>query len=455
MKKIIFLLVVCAVALVGAFAQTSSPQLEQLQRDLREQQRIRDLSNSKASSLERDIRNLTVQEKTLNARVKALNLRLTKLEAERAATQEQLAKTEDKSQSLSLEIQMLEAKIAYGKQQLSKLLTTLDRERTSRYVRLMVRAANVFELAVKAKDLDLIQDVNLNVIDELNINSALLSSKNTEYQAVIVKLNEYQRLLESKTAEITQNRSKLNASIAGLQKTRAGRQALQLQAVRSAQTASANASSLFSNLVSERNRLAEIRRQRAIEAARLREEAAQRQREEAMRIARIRDQQARAKAAALEAKREARVQAQIARVEPIRLPSSPAPGNRLPSNVNGFIFPMPGGGIVSDFGLDGNDYMAIQGASGASVIAAADGTVVGVETIGANYGYYVLIAHTEDLDSLVTVYGNLQYPNVGPGQDVRRGQIIGNVGGGALFPSNELHFHVARNRVYVNPRPYL
>jgi murein DD-endopeptidase MepM/ murein hydrolase activator NlpD len=80
---------------------------------------------------------------------------------------------------------------------------------------------------------------------------------------------------------------------------------------------------------------------------------------------------------------------------------------------------------------------------------------VGVETIGSNYGYYVLIAHTNDLDSLVTIYGNLQYPNVAAGQDVRRGQIIGNVGGGALFSDNELHFHVVRNRVYVNPRPYL
>ncbi len=449
MKKMFLLFVLALLAVVGAVAQTSSPQLEQLQRDLREQQRIRDLSNSKASSLERDIRNLTVQEKTLNARVKALNLRLTKLEAERAVTQEQLAKTEDISQSLSLEIQMLEAKIAYGKQQLSKLLTTLDRERSSRYVRLMVRAANVFELAVKAKDLDLIQDVNLNVIDELNVNSALLSSKNTEYQTVIAKLNQYQRLLDGKTAEITLNRSKLNTSIAGLQKTRAGRQALQLQAVRSAQTASASASSLFSNLVSERNRLAEIRRQRAIEAARLREEAAQRKREEDARIARIRDQQARAKAAALEAKRETRVQAQIRAAEPIALPN-----NFVSSRSAGFLFPMPGGRIESEFGADANEYMAIQGAPGGTVISVADGIVLKAETIGANYGYVVIIAHSYDA-SLWTVYANLQYPNVGLDQNIRAGQVIGNVGGGALFLSNELHFSVFRNGTSVNPRPYL
>ncbi len=445
MKKLILPMLLSVLALFGALAQTSSPQLEQLQRDLREQQRIRNLQTSKANSLARDVQNLSAQERALNARVKTLNLRLSQLESERASTQAQLAKTEDKSQSLSLEIKMLEEKISYGKAQLSKLISTLDRERSRRYVRLMVRAENAFDLAVKSKDLDLIQDVNLNVIDELNTNSALLSSKNLEYLGVIAKLNQYQRILERKKIEITQNRTKLSASIIDLQKTRAGRKALQLQAVQGAQAASASASSIYLNLVSERQRLTEIRRQRALEAQRLRQAAAQRQREENARIARIRDQKARERAAKLEQQRQARVEVQIARVEPIALPSS----------VSSFIFPMPGGNISADFGTDGNDYLTIQGAAGGVVTAAADGTVSRVTSIGANYGYFVVIAHTSDLTSLITYYGNLQYPIVEVGQNIRAGQVIGNVGGGALFADNELHFYVARNGNNVNPRPYL
>ncbi len=445
MKKIVLPIFLSLLALVGALAQTSSPQLEQLQRDLREQQRIRNLQSSRANSLARDVADLTTQERALNARVKALNLRLTKLESERASTQVQLAKTEDKSQSLSLEIQMLEEKISYGKAQLSKLISTLDRERSRRYVRLMVRAENAFDLAVKAKDLDVIQDVNLNVIDELNTNSALLSSKNVEYLGVIAKLNQYQRMLERKKIEITQNRTKLNASIIDLQKTRAGRKALQLQALQGAQAASASASSIYFNMVSERQRLTEIRRQRALEAQRLREAAAQRQREENARIARIRDQKARERAAALEEQRQARVEVQIARVEPIA----------LPSNVSSFIFPMPGGNIAADFGSEGNDYLTIRGAAGGAVTSAADGTVSRVTSIGANYGYFVVIAHTSDLTSLITYYGNLQYPIVEVGQNIRAGQVIGNVGGGALFANDELHFYVARNGNNVDPRPYL
>ena len=432
------------VLMVAVFAQTSSPQLEQLQRDLRQQQQIRNLSNAKASSLAQDIKQLSVREVQLNALVKGLNLRLAKLERERALTQGQLTKTEDRSQNLQLEIAMLEAKIAYGKEQLQNLISTLDRERSNRYVRLMVRAENAFDLAVKARDLDTIQDVNLNVIDELNINSALLGGKNREFVAVIAKLNQYQRTLERKKIEITQNRRQLNVNIADLRKTRVGRQALQLQAIQSAQAASASAAGIYSSLVSERNRLTEIRRQRALEAQRLRAEAARRKLEEAARIARIRDQRAREAAAALEQQRQNQVQAQITRIEPIALPST----------VGRFSFPMPGAFIAADYGADGNDYLTIRGASGGSVVAVADGAVMKVETIGANYGYYVLIAHTDNL-SLVSMYGNLQYPNVVVGQNIRAGQVIGNVGGGALFADNELHFHVVRNGANVNPRPYL
>jgi septal ring factor EnvC (AmiA/AmiB activator) len=320
MKKA--LAVLFALLCVVAAAQSTSPQLEQLTRDLREQQRVRDLSNARAGSLENSIKGLNARERGLNAQITALNSRLAKLERERASTQKQLTQTEDKSQSLSLEIKLLEAKIAYGKEQLSILIKTLDKDRSKRYVRLMVRADNAFDLAVKARDLDAIQDVNLNVIDELNTNVALLSSKNREYLGVIAKLNQYQRLLETKKTQISRNKQQLGATIADLKQTRAGQQALQLQAIRSAQAASASASSIYSSLISEKNRLAEIRRQRAIEAERKRREEARRKAEEAARIARIRDQRARERAAALERQRQAEAAARIARATPIQLPNN-------------------------------------------------------------------------------------------------------------------------------------
>jgi murein DD-endopeptidase MepM/ murein hydrolase activator NlpD len=428
----------------GATAQTTSQKLEQLQRDLRTQQTIRDRQNQKAGSLERELRDLNTQEKTLLGRVKALNLRLTKLQDERAFVQGQLDKNTKRSEQLQLEIKTLTARIAYGKKQLQRLLVALDRERSNRYIKLMARAENAFDLSVKSRDLDTIQDVNLDVIDDLRNNAAQLTQKNLEYRSVIAKLNEYQRKLEAKKEAITKNRADLNANIAQLRRTQRGKQALQYEALQASRTASAKASVIFAGVVQERGRLAEIRRQRALEAARRAEAERQRQIAEARRLAAIRDANERSRQQSLETQRQQQAVRDIRNIAPIALPSS----------VGRFQFPMPGGRISANFGFDGNDYMTITGSPGAAVIAAADGIVIGVQSIGANYGYSIVIAHTDD-GTVTTLYGNLQFPSIGYGQNIRAGQTLGYVGGGDLFPNDELHFYVARGTIYIDPRPYL
>jgi murein DD-endopeptidase MepM/ murein hydrolase activator NlpD len=428
----------------GATAQTTSKKLEQLQRDLRVQQNIRSAQNARASRLERDLRDLNTQEKTLLGRVKALNERLSKLQDERAFVQGQLDKTTKRSEQLQLEIKTLELRIAYGKKQLQRLLVALDRERSNRYVKLMARAENAFDLSVKSRDLDAIQDVNLDVIDDLRINAAQLVEKNLEYRAVIAKLNEYQRNLEAKKEAITQNRANLNANITRLRRTQRGKQALQYEALQASRAASAKASVIFGGVVQERNRLAEIRRQRALEAKRRAEAERQRQIAEARRLAAIRDANERSRQQELETERQQRAVRDIRNIAPIA----------LPINVDRLQFPMPGGRISANFGFDGNDYMTITGSPGAAIIAAADGIVTGVQSIGANYGYSIVIAHTDN-GSVSTVYGNLQFPSIGYGQNIRAGQTLGYVGGGDLFPNDELHFYVARGTIYIDPRPYL
>ena len=77
MKRIATLIAILSIALVTAFAQTSSKQLEQLQRDLKAAQAARDAQASKADGLQGELRNLGAQENTLIGQVKALNERLT------------------------------------------------------------------------------------------------------------------------------------------------------------------------------------------------------------------------------------------------------------------------------------------------------------------------------------------------------------------------------------------
>ncbi len=443
MKRFITVFVVVCLAVMAASAQTTSKQLEQLQRDLQAAQAARDAQAARANSLEGQIQNLSAQEKTQVGQVTALNGRLTKLETERDFVSMQLEKTQKKSDTLELEIKTLTAKIDYQKIQVSRLIVSLDREKSNRYVKLMARAENAFDLAVKTRDLDTIQDVNLSVITDLKTNVTQLNAKNTEYVSVIAKLNEYQRKLELKKVAITQNRQQLNGSITRLRATQKGRQALLYQAVRAQQVASVQAGNVFAQIIQERKRLAEIRRQRA-EAARLRRLAeAKRKREEEARIAAIRNQRERDRQQQLESQRQTQVRTEIDN-------SIPPP---LPASVGRLQFPISGGQIAADFGIEG-DWMTITAPQdGAPVLSAAAGEVAIVQLLGANYGYSVIITHT-DLGTVQTYYGNLQFPNVRSGQYVKSGQVIGYLGGGTLLPANELQFKVARNGTSVNPRGY-
>jgi septal ring factor EnvC (AmiA/AmiB activator) len=437
------MLLILGIALASVNAQTTSKQLEQLQRDLKAAQAARDAQSARANSLEVEIRNLGARENSLAGQVKALNARLTKLEGEREFVQGQLGNTQRKSQALQLDIKELSAKIDYQKIQVGRLIVSLDRERSNRYVKLMARAENAFDLAVKTRDLDTIQGVNLDVIAELKDNVAQLSAKNLEYVGVIAKLNEYQRKLEAKRVDITKNRTQLNTSIAQLRETQQGRRVLLLQAVRAQQAASVQAGNIFQNILQERQRLAVIREQRRQEALRrAREEAARRKAREAE-IARVRDIQERERQQQLENERQSQANTAIASIRPVPLPAS----------VGRLQFPIPGGQIVGDFGTDG-DWMTIRAPrDGAPVLAAADGEIAQIQLLGANYGYSVIILHT-DSGSVMTGYGNLQYPVIGAGSAVKAGQIIGYTGGGTLFGLDQLNFSVARDGITVNPRGY-
>lgn len=445
MKRFVAVIAVVGMALLTVFtqAQTSSKQLEQLQRDLRIAQAARNAQTVRANSLEGELRSLSARESALNAQVKTLNSRLTKLETEEAFTQAQLDKTQQKSAALQLEIALLTAKIDYQKIQVARLIVSLDREKSNRYVRLLARADNAFDLAVQTRDLETIQGVNLSAITELKSDVATLSAKNLEYVGVIAKLNGYQRSLDAKKQAITKNRQALAVGIAGLRQTQLGRKALLLQAVRARQVASAQAGNIFASLEVEKARLAELRRRAAEEARRRRIEEAKRRAAEEARIAAIRDAEARERQQRLESQRQVRENTAIASVQPIALPGS----------VGQLRFPVSGGRITADFGAEG-DWMVITAPQdGAPVYAAADGTILTSQLVAANYGWTVVIAHTQSFDVLTT-YANLQAPGLEFGQSIRAGQIIGYTGGGTLLPSNELHFQVVRNRVPVNPRGY-
>lgn len=115
---------------------------------------------------------------------------------------------------------------------------------------------------------------------------------------------------------------------------------------------------------------------------------------------------------------------------------------------------------TSDFGNRLNPYskqwrhhdgVDIAAPGGTPIRAAADGTVTRAGWNGG-YGNYTCLEHAGGLS---TCYAHQSQILVKPGQQVRRGEVIGKVGSTGNSTGDHLHFEVRRNGTAVDPTPYL
>ena len=93
----------------------------------------------------------------------------------------------------------------------------------------------------------------------------------------------------------------------------------------------------------------------------------------------------------------------------------------------------------------------ISAAPGKAVHATADGVVVRAGNLG-ELGNAVVISHGF---GLTTRYGHLSRVGVRPGQRVRRGDVIGNVGNTGRSTGYHLHYEVHKDGEPVNPLGYI
>lgn len=103
------------------------------------------------------------------------------------------------------------------------------------------------------------------------------------------------------------------------------------------------------------------------------------------------------------------------------------------------------GGSSMHSGLD------IANSPGTDIVAPADGVVV-LASENGEYGNCVVIDHGRDTK---TLYGHLQRYIVKVGQNVKRGEQIGNMGTTGRSTGTHLHYEVRINNVPVNPRRYI
>lgn len=87
---------------------------------------------------------------------------------------------------------------------------------------------------------------------------------------------------------------------------------------------------------------------------------------------------------------------------------------------------------------------------GTPIYATADGTVGRAQRLGG-YGNYVEIEHG---NAIQTRYGHMSSYIVTPGQQVKKGQVVGYVGSTGRSTGNHLHYEVRIEGAPVNPMPF-
>ena len=88
---------------------------------------------------------------------------------------------------------------------------------------------------------------------------------------------------------------------------------------------------------------------------------------------------------------------------------------------------------------------------GTDIYATGDGVIVKAERTSGGYGNMVLIDHGFGFQ---TLYGHMHTIGVLPGNEVKRGQVIGTVGNTGRSVGPHLHYEVLKNGRHVNPINY-
>ena len=128
-------------------------------------------------------------------------------------------------------------------------------------------------------------------------------------------------------------------------------------------------------------------------------------------------------------------------------------------NIRPSLWPVVGtllsgfGGRHDPFSGEGAIHAGVDIAahSGTPVRVAADGIVAKAEWSGG-YGKLVVVDHGSGMS---TYYAHMSAFQVVPGQEIRRGDIVGLSGGTGRVTSPHLHFEVRMGGTPVNPYPFL
>jgi murein DD-endopeptidase MepM/ murein hydrolase activator NlpD len=139
-----------------------------------------------------------------------------------------------------------------------------------------------------------------------------------------------------------------------------------------------------------------------------------------------------------------------------RLPTAAPPARSARKRDEGWVWPAHGPlttyfGEVGPYSPRGHAGIDIAAPMGAPVVSVTDGTVVTAARDGG-YGIYAVVDHH---DGTRTLYAHLSRLDVGHGDTLERGQLLGRIGSTGYSTGPHLHFEVRTDGGLRNPLGYL
>lgn len=398
---------------------------------------LRDALEAQAGEYEALLEERRAEVAALEARLGATRGDLQARVAERDAISERIADLAAQERALETDVAALEAEVAATEADIADreadvdalrtriraLLVNLHRDRAGRGAGALASADSLHDLRVTNALLERLSRQDVALVRDVGTRIEALEAARTRLEGELADLATARERLAATRIAQQDRRAELQAVIADLNATQEGQEAQRVALLLAQDQLEADLANIETRLRDEIARL-------EAEEARLRREAA------------AADDERRA---ALEAEADRTRN----RIDALTSPQDPNPA--------GFVGPLEGGRLVGRYGEGNQSFVAIRAReAGAPVYAVQGGVVIAAQSIGANDGFMVAVRHDPEL---TTVYTNLREPPVRVGDRVRRGEVIGYLGGGTLPPPDVLRLY-ARVRqgggeAFVDPLPLL
>ncbi|WP_245808384.1 murein hydrolase activator EnvC family protein [Deinococcus hopiensis] len=290
----------------------TSARLKALQRQLQEQRQQVRQQRQDLERLQKNIKNLSSQQRQTLARLNTLSTSVADLENETATLAERVQLAQAQLEGTSAQRRVTQVRVNRLQGDLRQLLSALYRERSGRYLQLLSQSRSLSDLLIRLKYVNRAGQYNVEVTRTLRSEVQTLTRQRTQQAQETANLEALQRERLDKLTELRDRRAEQTRLLSGLRRSEQGQRVLAAQNQAQQALTARTISGLVGAAVQERAQLEEERRRRLEEERRRREaelrrirEAQERARQEALRQARVRAEQ----------ERQARIRAEQARIQ--------------------------------------------------------------------------------------------------------------------------------------------